>query len=468
MTGFTSWEEIMYKADFGDIRRNARAVEILNELDNTFEKSASSSFSNRAEYKGAIRFVNIDAVTPDAILEPFISYNLAKLKENHVLIIQDTTEFNYAWRKKNILKNLGPVGNNIDQGFFFHSGLIVNPENECVLGLAASNFWTRDYEEQSKGKKKNQSKPFNERESYRWLSLAQDVQRKIDDSIRITVVGDRESDIFDVFEAKGTGRLSDNCEILVRSARDRRLDSSNNSLYAEIESWPVKGSNNLTIKPTPKRKGREIRIEIKFGTVSIMPSKTKWHTGKKPIENIYVIDAKETDPVEDEPEIHWTLLTTWKITTIEQAIEKIKWYSARWFIEELFRLLKSGYKVEKVKFDDGHALMNWCALRLMQAIRLFHLLTQRDEKSLNSAKPFFSETEISILEYIEKTHISSESKMEMPPRTSLAWSVLMIAVFGGYKAYPSAKPPGQESLWRGMIKLDAAQIGFIAASGRSG
>ena len=89
MTGFTSWEEIMYKADFGDIRRNARAVEILNELDNTFEKSASSSFSNRAEYKGAIRFVNIDAVTPDGILEPFISYNLAKLKENHVLIIQD-------------------------------------------------------------------------------------------------------------------------------------------------------------------------------------------------------------------------------------------------------------------------------------------------------------------------------------------------------------------------------------------
>lgn len=463
-----SWEEIFDKANFGDIRRNARAIEILHNLDNTFEKSASASFANSAEYKGATRFVNIDTVTPESILEPFISYNLKNLKADHVLIIQDTTEFNYSWRKKNILKNLGPVGNNKDQGFFFHPGLIVNPENECVLGLGASNFWIRDYEEQSKGKKKNQTKPFKERESYRWLSLAEDVQREIDDSIQFTVVGDRESDIFDIFDAKENGILSENCEILVRSARDRKLKDSNNSLYTEIEDWKIKGEYNLKVNSTPQRTKREAKIEVKYGPFSLMPSKTKWHTGKKPIDNIFVIDAKEKNPPANEPAIHWILLTTWPITTLESAIEKINWYSARWYIEELFRLLKSGYKVEKVKFDDGKALMNWCALRLMQAIRLFHLLTQRDVKIPNSALPFFNETEINILEYIEKNNISKKSEIEVPPKFSLGWAVLLLAVFGGYKASPSAKPPGQESLWRGMIKLDAAQIGFMAASGKSG
>ena len=462
-----SWEEILENANFGDIRRNARAVEILNNLENTFEKSASASFANPAEYKGATRFVNIDTVTPEAILEPFISYNLTNLEEDHVLIIQDTTEFNYSWRKKNILKNLGPVGNNKDQGFFFHPGLIVNPENECVLGLGASNFWIRDYGEQSHGRKKGQTKPFTERESYRWLSLAEDVQREINDSIRFTIVGDRESDIFDIFEAKDVGILSENCEILVRSAKDRRLNSEN-SLYTEIESWKVKGTYDLNIKSTPQRAKRKATIEVRFGPVSLMPSKTKWHTGKKPIDNIYVIDAKEIDPPADEPMVHWTLLTTWQVSTLEAAIEKINWYSARWFIEELFRLLKSGYKVEKVKFDDGNALMNWCALRLMQAVRLFHLLTQRNIKIPNSALPFFNEVEINILEYIEENNISKKSIIKIPPKLSLAWAVLMLAIFGGYKAYPSAAPPGQESLWRGMCKLDAAQIGFMAASGRSG
>lgn len=468
MTNSSSWEKIMSNAKFGDMRRNARAIEILNGLENSFEKSASASFANQAEYKGATRFVHIDTVTPDAILEPFINHNLSNIQEHHVLIMQDTTEFNYAWRKKNLLKNLGPVRNNKDQGFFFHPGLIVNPENENVLGLAASNFWIRNYEEQSKGKKNRQTKPFNERESYRWLSLAQDVQEKIDDSITITIVGDRESDIFEIFEAKDTGKLDENCEILVRSARDRRLYANDKSLYEEIENWEASGSYTLDIKPTPKRNGRTAQIQVKFGAVSISPSKTKWHTGKEPVENIFVIDAREMDPPKDEPMVHWTLLTTWEVFTLEEAIEKLKWYSARWYIEELFRLLKTGYKVEQVKFDDGHALMNWCALRLMQAIRLFHLLTQRDITIPNSAIPSFTENEISILEYIERTNISNNSQLEIPPKYSLAWAVLMVAIFGGYKAYPSAKPPGQESLWRGMIKLDAAQIGFIAASGKSG
>jgi hypothetical protein len=455
-------------AEFGDIRRNARAIEIAEKLDNSFEKSASASLPESADYKGALRFVKIEAVTPDSILSPFIDYNLENLDANHVLVIQDTTEFNFSWRKKTKITGLGPVGNNVDQGFFFHPGLIVNPKNECVLGLAAAKFWTRDFEEQTKGKKKIQDKPFTERESYRWLSLAQDVQERATENLKITIVGDRESDIFDVFEAKALGILNENCELLIRSARDRRLESSEKSLFSTIKDWDIKGRYCLYIKPTLDRKGRESEMAVKYGCVSIQPPNTKWNSGKKPVQNIYVVDVREINPPDEKSEVHWTLLTTWEVTSFEAAVEKINWYSSRWFIEELFRMLKSGYKVEKVKFDNGQALMNWCALRIMQAIRLFHLLTQRDLKTMNSALTFFSNAEIKILEYLEENNLSKKTKVEVPPKLSIAWAVLLIAIFGGYKAYPSAKPPGQQSLWRGLAKLEAAQIGFLAANGKCG
>ncbi len=177
-----------------------------------------------------------------------------------------------------------------------------------------------------------------------------------------------------------------------------------------------------------------------------------------------MVDALESNSPEGEEPIRWTLLTTWEVSTVGDAINVIQWYKCRWFIEEVFRLLKSGYKVEKVKFDDAHALMNWCALRLMMAVRLLHLLTQREIDIEDSAVPFFSEDEIRLLIKLEDRLISSKSTIKRPPPKSLAWAVLIIAILGGYKALPSAKAPGQETLWRGLDKLESALLGFTLAT----
>jgi len=152
-----------------------------------------------------------------------------------------------------------------------------------------------------------------------------------------------------------------------------------------------------------------------------------------------------------------------KQENIEKAQKIINWYKCRWFIEEIFRVLKSGYKVEKVKFDNAHALMNWCALRLMMAVRLLYLLTQRDIDTEDTAIPFFSADEIRLLERIEEKMISERSTIQRPRHKSIAWAVLIIALLGGYKALPSAKPPGQETLWRGLDRLESALLGFTLA-----
>jgi len=146
------------------------------------------------------------------------------------------------------------------------------------------------------------------------------------------------------------------------------------------------------------------------------------YKGKSPIENIYVVDIREANPPEGEKGIHWTLFTTWPVTSIEEAKEKVVWYNCRWHVEELFRILKSGYKVESVKFGNAHALMNWCALRLMMAVKTLCILKYREDETEGSAKYFFNDLELKILEKMENRWISCLAFGKILwTRNSLAW-----------------------------------------------
>lgn len=457
------WENIFEDVDFGDIRRNARVIKISNEIEGEFGRSASSSFETQASAKAASRFLKLKTVTPEKLFSNFIESNFKSLNCKHVLIIQDTTEMGFSWRKKPI-EGLGPATKEGSQGFFLHPGMIVNPENESVLGLAAAFLWAREAKEEKKNKELRKKDPIEEKESYRWLLLPEIVNEHIDDNIKFTIVADRESDIYELFLAHKRGRYGSNCNLLIRAAQNRLIDEEKDKLFDLVQGWDEKGETEIKIEGNSKRTARKSKFSIKYGKVTLsVPNKKKSKIEEK-IENIYIVQAEEKNTPEKEEPVKWTLLTTNEVHDFESALEIIEWYKCRWFIEELFRILKSGYKADKVKFDNGHALMNWCSLRLMMAIRLFHLLKQRDNNIEDSALPFFSQEEIKILEYVEKRYLSAKSEIDRPGKRSLSWSVLMLALLGGYKAYPSAKPPGQETVWRGMDKLESAIIGFIAAS----
>lgn len=453
------WREIFQHADFDDLRRNKRAIKIAQAIENSFERSASATLPDFGSLKATSLFLNSASVTPQKITEPFIKENMETITSNHILVAEDTTEMNFSWRKKK-LEGLGPVGNDIDQGFFLHPGIIIDPDKEKVLGLAGINMWVRDEERVSND---YQSKPIEEKESYRWLSLPEEARGKLPETIRMTVVADREGDIFDFFYLHHTGGLGKNTELLIRATRNRKLEGEEDCFFKTIYKLPVKGQYELAVNATKTRSARTATLQVRYNKITLAIPKTHSKKNFKAIPNIYVIDVREIDPPQDEEPIHWTLLTTWKVDDLSSALEKVRWYSCRWYIEELFRILKSGYKVEKVQFDTGHALMNWCALRLMMAVRLLHLLTQRDVEIPDSALPYFSSEEIKILAYSEKKLISSRSKRHRPPAKSLAWAILIIAIMGGYKATPSALPPGQECLWRGLSRLEIAVIGFQAA-----
>lgn len=463
------WDEAFNNSDLGDRRRVRRAIKVSNQIDSKCDiKGVSSLLDSHAELKSVSRLMKAPEVTPESLTGGFMDINCKRITDSHVLLVEDTSELNFAWRKKQ-LEGLGPAGNGEDQGFFIHPAIIVEPVNKEVQGIAALSVITREYGEKKREGGKHKTKNIEEKESYRWIDVPRQGIKRLPEEITKTIVADREADIYDLFLSRQNGELGKNSELLIRSAHNRKLSDSEMFLNDEIESWEISGTHIVKIDGNGKRKAREARCSIRFGEVMMaIPKSQRKRDGKEPISGVYVVDIREENSDNPGETLHWKLLTTWPVYTIEEAIEKIEWYRSRWLIEELFRILKSGYQVESVRFDDGKAIINWCALRLLMAVKLLYIRTHRYDEKPDSAKNIFSEIEIKVLEACEPKLISPNSTIRRPEKYSMAWASLLVAIMGGYQALPSAKPFGQTTLWRGLIRLEGAVIGYQAASERSG
>jgi hypothetical protein len=459
-TSVLDWYQLFNDSSFGDLRLNRRAAQIASALECSTEGIVRATMPDAASLKGTYRFINNERITPENLTESSIDKTIGGLSCPHVLFVQDTSEFSYPGLKKN---DLGLTGNGDIQGFFLHPGIFIDPEQRHVLGLGAAHFWTRQDYQGGAHSTTRKTKPIEEKESYRWLQLPKDTCKQVADEVKITVVGDRESDIFELFLAKEQGELGNQTELLVRCQHNRRLHGDTQRLLDKVNSWKIQGKFNIHLNESPTRKKRTARVAVRFGKVTL--DVPHGHLKRKQLTplSIYVVHVHEEHPPSGEKPLDWLLLTTWEVTSFEFALTIVRWYGCRWMIEELFRIIKSGYKAEEVQFKDGTALMNWTAMCLIHAVRLLVLLSHRDVETPDSALPFFSEVEIACLEFREPELLSEYTQIHRPPKRSIAWAVLLIGLLGGHKASPSSKPPGQICLWRGLSKLELMAIGWESA-----
>jgi hypothetical protein len=464
-----SWEESFENCDLGDKRRTKRVIKIANQIDSKCDKKGASAVLNgHGELKAASRLLNSSKVTPGKLTEGFMKVNCERISESHVLLVEDTSELNFAWRKK-MIAGLGPTCHEEDQGFFIHPAIVVEASRKELLGIAGLSIVTRQHGQKTTEGEKHKDKDITEKESYRWIDVPRRGMERLSPEIKKTIVADREADIYDLFLSHHRGELGNNSELLIRASRNRKITGGKGYLYEEISSWDVHGTHDVTIDGNGKRKTRNAECEIRFGEVTIdIPKTQRYRKNKESVSGIFVIDICEKNKSESEERLHWRLLTTWPVHTVEEAIEKVEWYRSRWLIEELFRVLKSGYHVESVRFDDGAALINWCALRLLMAVKLMYIRTHRNDEEPDSARNVFSEIELKVLDVCEPLFISGKSTIHRPEKFSTAWASLLIAIMGGYQALPSAKPFGQTTLWRGLVYLEGAVLGYLAATRRSG
>jgi Transposase DDE domain len=394
------------------------------------------------------RFLSNRKVTHQEIMREGCEKTGAVVEGLHVLALHDTSELNYE-AHANRVRGLGTVGNGKDVGLFIHPLLVLDAQSGACLGLAHQHMWIR-----TQGAAENYAQlPIEEKESYRWLEVAQAGKEKLQRAAMVTIIADRESDIYQEWD-----RIPDRkTHLLTRACQDRML-SNGQKLYGWLESQAVQGCYRLSLPGrADKRSAHEARMEIRYGEVEI--KRPKNCTDKKASARIKLnaIEVKERaeSVVGEEKPIRWRLLTTHKIESVEQALECVRWYCARWQIEQFFRTLKKqGLQIESSQVEEGERLMKLVSIAMQVAVRTMQLTLAREGNTARFATDIFDENAIEVLEQLQPGLEGRTTKQKNPHEPKkLAWAAWIIARLGGWKGYASEAKPGPITMLRGQQRF---------------
>lgn len=142
-----------------------------------------------------------------------------------------------------------------------------------------------------------------------------------------------------------------------------------------MEQKKARGKLELKVQVNGKKKYRVAKLSVVFTkvTLSAPPARTVSKDGYLPNVEVWAMLAIERKSPKNTEPIKWMLLTNIPINNVEEAIEKVTWYSYRWNIEVFHKILKSGCSVEKAQLRDGRKLKKYIIIKSMIAWRIFWL-----------------------------------------------------------------------------------------------
>lgn len=366
-----------------------------------------------------------------------------------VLCVGDTTFLDYdsIVAKK---EGYGPIGKG-GNGLLLHSALAIAAMNGQSMGLLWQKLWNREpkpklpkdetpiqkKKRQAAARKASRKRPFEEKESYRWVEALTTVEKLVSKSTRVIHAFDREGDITEVFDKV---RQLQHTGVLVRAAHDRSLDQNSERLWAKLEAQPISLKQEIDLPETSKRSARKAQLVVRFCPVNL---RTPYRFENRDPLLVYAVYATEVDCPEDETPVEWMLLTTEVVADTQMAATILRWYSYRWRVEEYHKILKSGCQVERYRLaaDGMKALLGFLSVIAVELLQLTYLhRTQPDANPIELLHPL-------------QLQVLKAKSPKLPKVLTVAWAVEAIARLGGYLEHRHKTPIGIQVLWRGWIKL---------------
>jgi hypothetical protein len=449
------------RCEFRDTRHGKRLQRLLEQLSEKIGGSIPWACQDWANTKAAYRFFSNDRVSEEEILGGHFQATRDRLAAHGVLILMlhDTTEFTFhrhdvepigILHKSHVRKDKeGRPRHYTVCGMLMHSSLAVTPEG-LPLGLAAIKFWTRD---QFKGcnalkKKINPTRvPIEQKESYRWLENVRQATALLDDPQRCVHIGDRESDIYELFCAAQKAGT----HFLLRTCVDRLAGDGNHTIADEMQQVRVQGMHR--IQGRDKKGSRfEAVLEIRYRRIRVLPPIGKQK--QYPALMLTVIHAQERGTPQERERVDWKLITNLPVHSRRDAIEKLEWYAQRWKIETFHKILKSGCKAEESKLRTAERLVNLIAVLCLLSWRVFWMTMVNRAAPDAPPELAFTQLELRLLDELVR------NKADVNPRMkSLTAYLTKLARLGGYLARASDSPPGNTVMWRGLSRLTDIELG---------
>jgi len=441
-----------------------------------------------SEAKGAYRLFDHERATFASLSASHWGQTRQRCRGEHplVLLIQDTTFLDYSAHPAT--EGLGWHGRSKDRphgggsGLLMHGVLAVAPTSDDgmtgqVLGLAHNKLWVRTGEPKNRpgGTKRSARRRSDDRESLRWTAAVAELG-PAPPGVRWLHVGDREGDIFDLYEQtrrlSGVGflirvnhdrnALAGHDAPLTLKSRDRRERTTR--LKSLLRSMPAIGEKRLWVASKQGRAGRWARVSVSATAVTIYSPQLD-RTGRAL--RCWAVRVWEqhaagagagaagAGAAGAEPPLEWMLLTTLPADTVDEALRITEYYGLRWLIEEYHKCLKSGCRVEERQLESADRLAPLIGMLSVVAVRLLQL--KNDARSDPDAP-----AERCVPADLVRT-MARLLKVAEPRTLSVRRFVHEVAKRGGFLGRTADGEPGYLTLWRGWQQLTQIHLGYQLA-----
>ncbi len=447
---------------FADKRLEKRLRSLLSQLASSPGGPIPFACQDWANTKAAYRFLDNDRVSEAEILAGHFEATKERCTASGgpILVLHDTTEFTFkrgdahtvGITRKAVAGKYrdGALRYYASCGIFMHSSLAVTTEG-LPLGLAAIKFWNRDKFKGTNRLKRSINPtrvPIEAKESIRWLDNLRRSTALLGDPSRCVHIGDRESDIYELFCTAHDVKTY----FVLRTCVDRLAGDGEHTIAAEMADVQCKGLHRIEVLDRHGQPSEAI-LELKFRRLHVLPPIGK--QSRYPQLDLTVLHATERSKQKGRARIVWKLITDLPIYSRASAVEKLNWYAMRWRIETYHKIMKSGCRIEQSKLRSAERLVNFLATSCILGWRIFWL-TMLNRSGGTEPSYAFTPLEIRLLNQMSRE--SSETPL-------LSSCLVQLAKLGGYLARTHDPPPGNMVIWRGLSRLTDIEFGFVLGSG---
>ena len=452
-------------ATFADARLLRRFAGLLRQLAAGVGTTIPQACGDWAGAKAAYRFLSNGRVGEADILGGHLAATAERFRASRgvVLILQDTTEFTYRRVSTTAIGVTKSVNSGRDAegrwrhhtlcGLLLHTSLAVTGDG-VPLGVTAVKVWTRSKFRGTAALKRavNPTRvPIEGKESTRWLDSLRGSVDLLGDPGRCIHVGDRESDIYELFcLARDLGT-----HFIVRTCVDRLAGDGDRTVAAEMAHARVRGLHRVELRGA---EGEAIHavLEIRARRVHVLPPIGKQR--RYPALDLTVLHVTERDPPRGREPIAWKLLTDLPVRSRREAVEKIRWYAMRWKVETFHKILKSGCRAEESRLRSAERIANLLALFCIIAWRILWLTLAHRADPEAAPQTALSGREITLLD-----RLAPDAKGGVPEKNTLTVYIRKLARLGGHLGRSRDPPPGIIVLWRGLSRLADIELGVEIA-----
>lgn len=402
-----------------------------------------------------MRFLHNRAVTVREMAAHSAAQTAGLVAGRDVLAIQDSSELVFGGEELRG-RGFGPIGRGGGTaGLLLHAMLAVDAANGALLGLVDMQVFNR-----SGGKpvahRRGRATP--DKESQRWIDGMLAAGKVLGEAKRITVIGDRESDIYEEF-----ARRPAHIHLITRVAQDRRIasESAATTLFELAAALPERARHEVNIPAAPGRSARKAVLALRYSPVAVRKPMHGAAAGLADTVALTLVDIEEVEAPKDVQPIHWRLLTTHRVEAPQEARMILDFYRLRWIVEDYFRTLKTaGFDIEACEIEAPDAMIRFAGAVCCAAVKVLQLVRARDGGTDQSIADAFGPEDRPLLEALSQKLEGKTERQKNPHRKgTLAYAAWVIARLGSWDGYYGK--PGPKIMRLGLQDFQRIKYGYL-------